>query len=64
MRLNTCLKMKKKKKKEKKRKENPDEIVNHVEKTLDFHNQKQEWQGLKILTPEHMLCRLPITLAK
>ena len=56
--------MKKKKKKEKKRKENPDEIVNHVEKTLDFHNQKQEWQGLKILTPEHMLCRLPITLAK
>ena len=32
--------------------ENPDEVVNLVEKIVDFNNQNQEGQGLKILTPD------------
>ena len=35
-----------------------------VKKILDFHNQKQIGQGLKILTPDQMLSRLPITWAQ
>ena len=35
-----------------------------VEKILEFNKQNQEGQGLKILTPNQMLSRLPITLAQ
>ena len=38
----------------------PDAIVNLVEKILDLNSQNQEGQGLKILTPNQMLSRLPI----
>ena len=46
--------------------EKSNEIVNFVEKILEFtnQNQNQEGQGLKILTPEQMLSRLTITLAQ
>ena len=43
--------------------ENPNEIVNIVEKIIEF-NRKQSGQGLKILTPDQMLDRLPIYLAQ
>ena len=39
-------------------------IVDIVEKTLEFNKQKQEWQGLKILTQDQILSRLPISLAR
>ena len=39
-------------------------IVNIVEEILEFNKQKQEGKGLKILTPDQMLSRLPITLAQ
>ena len=48
----------------KKRKEQPDKIVNIVKKILDFNRQNPKWQGLKILTPDQMLSRLPITLVQ
>ena len=38
-------------------------IIDVVEKILEFDRQKQG-QGLKILTPNQMLSRLPITLAQ
>ena len=44
--------------------EKPDEIVNIVEKILKFNEQNQQGQGLKILTPNQMLSRLPIALAQ
>ena len=44
--------------------ESPDEIVRAVEMILDFNKQNQEGKGLKILTPNQMLSRLPITLAQ
>ena len=44
--------------------EKPNEIVNIVEEILEFNKQKQEGKGLKILTPDRMLSRLPITLAQ
>ena len=44
--------------------EKPNEIVNIVEKILRFNNQNQRGQGLKILTPDQMLSRLPISLAQ
>ena len=44
--------------------EKPDEIVDIVEKILEYNRQNQEGQGLKILTPHQMLSRLPITLAQ
>ena len=44
--------------------EKPDKIVDIVEKILQFNRQNQEGQGLKILTPDQMLSRLPITLAQ
>ena len=40
--------------------EKTDEIVDIVEKILDFNNQNQEGKGLKILTPNQILNRLPI----
>ena len=43
--------------------ENLDKIVDIVEKILEFNQQNQERHGLKILTPNQMLSRLPITLA-
>ena len=44
--------------------EKPSEIVDIVEKIFEFNNQNQEGQGLKILTPNQMLSRLPISLAR
>ena len=48
---------------EEKKIEKPIEIVNVVEDILQF-NRQQQGQGLKILTPDQMLSRLPITLAQ
>ena len=39
-------------------------IVNIVERILYFNQLEQKGQGLKILTPNQMLSRLPITLAQ
>ena len=39
-------------------------IVDIVQKILEFNKQKQEGQGLKILTPSQMPSRLPISLAQ
>ena len=46
--------------------EKPNEIVDIVEKILEFSKEKQQGQGqgLKILTPNQMFSRLPITLAQ
>ena len=44
--------------------EKPDKIVEIVEEILTFNKQKQEGQGIKILTPNQMLSRLPISLAQ
>ena len=44
---------------EEKKIEKPNEIVNVVEDILQF-NRQQQGQGLKILTPDQMLSRLPI----
>ena len=41
-----------------------DEIVRVVEMILDFNKHNQQGKGLKILTPNQMLSRLPITLAQ
>ena len=49
---------------EEKETKNPNEIVDIVEKILNFNTQNQEGQGLKILTPNQMLSRLPISLAQ
>ena len=43
--------------------EKPNEIVNIVEDILEF-NRQQQGQGLKILTPNRMLNRIPISLAQ
>ena len=44
--------------------EEPDKIVKIVEEILRFTKQKQEGQGIKILTTNQMLSRLPIFLAQ
>ena len=46
--------------------EKPYEIVDIVEKILEFNeqNQEQKTKGLKILTPNQMLSRLTISLAQ
>ena len=46
--------------------EQPDKIVKIIEEILNFNKkiQKKSGQGLKILTPNQMLSRLPITLAQ
>ena len=49
--------------KEERETEKPDNIVKLVEEILKFNKQKQEGQGIKILTPSQMLSRLPISLA-
>ena len=43
--------------------ENSNEIVNLVESILEF-NRQQQGQGLKMLTPNQLLSRLPISLAQ
>ena len=47
-----------------KRIEQPDGVVDIFEEILDFNRQNQEGKGLKLLTLEQMLSRLPITLAQ
>ena len=44
--------------------EKPYEIVDIVEKIIEFNKQKQQGHGLKILTPSQMLSKLPTTLAQ
>ena len=44
--------------------EQPDIILKIVKEILDFNKQIQIGKGLKILTPDQMLSRLPITLAQ
>ena len=44
--------------------ERPDEVVNLVEKIVDFNNQNREGQGLKILISNQMLSRLTFSLAQ
>ena len=49
---------------EEKQIEKPNEIIDVVEKILEFNKQKQQGQVLKILTPDQMLSWLSITLAQ
>ena len=44
--------------------EQPAKILKIVEEILEFNEQNQSGKGLKILTPNQMLSRLPITLAQ
>ena len=44
--------------------EKQDNIVEIVEEILKFNKQKQEGQGIKILTPSQMLSRLQTSLAQ
>ena len=44
--------------------EDPESVVEIVEKILKFNKQNQQGQGIKILTPNQMLNRLPIALAQ
>ena len=44
--------------------EQPDELVDIAEKILEFNNRNQRGQGLKILTPDQMLIRLPTSLGQ
>ena len=41
-----------------------EKIINIAERILKFNNKIQSGQGLKILTPNVMLSRLPISLAQ
>ena len=54
----------KKMSKEEKEIEDPESIVEIVEEILKFNEQNQQGEGIKILTPNQMLSRLPITLAQ
>ena len=47
-----------------KKNEKPNKIVKIVEEILKFNKQQQLGTGLKILTPNQMLSRLPIILAQ
>ena len=44
--------------------EKPDKTVEIVEMILKLNKQNQQGRSLKILTPNQMLSRLPITLAQ
>ena len=44
--------------------EKNEKIIDIVEKILELNSEKQPGIGLKILTPDQMLSRLPITLAQ
>ena len=50
----------------KKKNEQPDKILKIVKEVLDFDKKirKQQGLGLKILTPNQMLSRLPISLGQ
>ena len=50
--------------KEEKEIKDPESIVKIAEEILKFNKQKQEGQGIKILTPSQVLSRLPISLAQ
>ena len=50
--------------KEERENKKPDKIVEIVEEILKFNKQNQEGKGLKTLTENQMLSRLPITLAQ
>ena len=50
--------------KEERENEKPDKIVEIVREILKFNKQNQEGKGIKILTPNQMLSRLPISLAQ
>ena len=41
-----------------------EKIINIAEKILEFNREEQSGHSLKILTPNQMLSRLPITLAQ
>ena len=43
---------------------NPDKIVRVVEMILKFNKQNRQGKGLKVLTPNQMLSRLPIVVAQ
>ena len=47
-----------------KNKEESNKILKIVEEIIKFNNQKQSAEGIKILTPNQMLSRLPISLAQ
>ena len=49
---------------EERKNEKPDKIAEIVEKILKFNKQNKEGKGLKILTPNQMLSKLPISLAQ
>ena len=44
--------------------EKPYKMVDNIEEILEFNKQNQERQGLKMLTPNQMISRLPISLAQ
>ena len=44
--------------------EQSDKILKIVQEILEFNKQHQSGKGLRILTPNQMLSRLPITLAQ
>ena len=44
--------------------EENEKIIDIVEKILEFNRLNQSGQGLKILTPNQMFSRLPISLAQ
>ena len=44
--------------------EKPDKIVEIVEEILKFNKENQGGKGIKILTPNQLLSRLPISLAQ
>ena len=44
--------------------EKPNEMIEIVAESLEFNKQNQQGKGLKILTPDQMLRRLPICLAQ
>ena len=44
--------------------EKPDKIVDIVEKILQFNGRNEEAKVLKILTPDQMISRLPVTLGR
>ena len=44
--------------------EKPHRIVEIVKEILEFNKRYQEGQGIKILTPNQMLSRLPISLTQ
>ena len=44
--------------------EKPHRIVEIVKEILEFNKRYQKGQGIKILTPDQMISRLPISLAQ